>query len=60
MIPETKAGNFLPDRQFFFDGFGTPFCLDRGKTGTTLYFLLEMTFLQKLLLQMTDPLKVFM
>ena len=60
MIPETKAGSFLPDRQFFFDGFGTPFCLDRSKNGTTLCFLLEMTFLQKLLLQMTDPLKVVM
>ena len=33
MISETKVGDTLLDGQFFLDGFGTPFCLDRNRKG---------------------------
>ena len=33
MIPETKVDNSFPDGQFFLDGFGTPFRLDRHRNG---------------------------
>ena len=33
MISETKVDDFFPDGQFFLDGFGTPFRLDRNRNG---------------------------
>ena len=33
MISETKVDNSVPDGQFFLDGFGTPFRLDRNRNG---------------------------
>ena len=33
MITETKVDNSFPDGQFFLDGFGTPFRLDRHRNG---------------------------
>ena len=33
MILETKVDDSFPDGQFFLDGFGTPFRLDRNRTG---------------------------
>ena len=53
MISETKVDNTLLDGQFFLDGFETLFCLDRNRNGRGTMFFLEMTFLQKLFLQMT-------
>ena len=53
MISETKVDNTLLDGQFFLDGFETLFCLDRNRNGRGTIFFLEMTFLQKLFLQMT-------
>ena len=60
MISETKVDNSVPDGQFFLDGFGTPFRLDRNRNGGGIMLSLEMTFLQNLFLQMTGLLKVFM
>ena len=59
MISETKVDDSFLDGQFFLDGFGTPFRLDRNKKVGVLCFSLEMTFLQMLFLQMTRLLKVF-
>ena len=53
MISDTKVDNTLLDGQFFLDGFETLFCLDRNRNGRGTMFFLEMTFLQKLFLQMT-------
>ena len=58
MVSETKKNDSFPGSQFFLDGFGTPFRLDRKLNGVggggggvgALCFSLEMTFLQKLLL----------
>ena len=33
MTSEPKADDSFPDGQFFLDGFGTPFCLDRKRNG---------------------------
>ena len=33
MISETKVDDSFPDGQFFLDGFGTPFRLDRNGNG---------------------------
>ena len=33
MISETKVDDSFPDGQFFLDGFGTPFRLDRNRNG---------------------------
>ena len=33
MISETKVDDSFRDGQFFLDGFGTPFCLDRNRNG---------------------------
>ena len=33
MISETKVDDSFPDGQFFIDGFGTPFCLNRNRNG---------------------------
>ena len=33
MISETKVDDFFPNGQFFLDGFGTPFRLDRNRNG---------------------------
>ena len=33
MILETKVDDSFPDGQFFLDGFGTPFRLDRNRNG---------------------------
>ena len=33
MISESKVNNSFPDGQFFLDGFGTPFRLDRNRNG---------------------------
>ena len=60
MISESKVADSFPNSQFFLDGFGTPFHLDRNRNGGVLCFSLEITFLQKFFLQMTDLLKVFM
>ena len=39
MIWETKVDDTFPDSQFFLDGFGKPFRLDRNRTsrGITLF-----------------------
>ena len=58
IISETKVDNSFPDGQFFLDDFGTPFRLDRNRNGGVLCFSVEMTFLQKLFLQMTGLLNV--
>ena len=40
MISETKADNSFPDGQFFLDGFGTPFRLDRNRNaGAIMLFI---------------------
>ena len=33
MLSETKVDHSLPDCQFFLDGFGSPFRLDRNRNG---------------------------
>ena len=33
MISETKVDDSFPDGQFFLDGFGTPFSIDRNRNG---------------------------
>ena len=61
MISETKVDDTFLDGQFFLDGFGKPFRLDRKRTGGgVLCFSSEMTLLQKLFLHMTGLLQVFM
>ena len=60
MTSKTKVDDTFPDGQFFLDGFGTPFRLDRNRNGGGIMLSLEMTFLQNLFLQMTGLLKVFM
>ena len=60
MISETKEDDSFLDGQFSLDDFGMPFWLDWNRNGGVLFFSLEMTFLQKLLLHMTDLLKEFM
>ena len=61
MVSETKVDDSFPDGQFFLDGFGTPFCLNRNRNGGgVICFPLEMIFLQKLFLQRTGLLKAFM
>ena len=59
MIPETKVDDTFPDGQFFLDGFGTPFPVDRKRNGGGIILFKKMTLLQKLFLQMTGILKVF-
>ena len=60
MIPESKVDDSFLDDQFFLDGFGTLFRLDRNANGGVLCFSLEMILVQKLFLQMTALLKAFM
>ena len=33
MVSETNIDDSFPDGQFFLDGFGTRFCLDRNRNG---------------------------
>ena len=60
MISETKIDDSFPDGQFFLDGFGTSFRLDQNRNGRGINFSLGMTYLQKLILQMTGLLKILM
>ena len=40
MISETKVDHSFPDGQFFLDGFGTPFRLDRNRnSGGIMLFI---------------------
>ena len=57
MISKTKVSDSFPDSQFFLDGFGTPFRLNRNKNGDGIMFYIKMILLQKLFLQIAGLLK---
>ena len=60
MTSESKSNDSFLDGQFFLHGLRTPFGTDRNENGGVLCFSLEMTFLQKLFLQvMTGLFTVF-
>ena len=60
MISETKADNSFPDGQFFLDGFGTPFRLDRNRNAGAIMLFIRNDIPAKFFLQLTGLLKVFM
>ena len=41
MISATKVDDTFPDGQFFLDGFGTAFCLDRDRNGWGIMLLIR-------------------
>ena len=41
MISKTKVENSFPNGQFFLDGFGTPFRLDRNRNGVGIMLFIR-------------------
>ena len=45
MTSKTKVDDTFPDGQFFLDGFGTPFPVDRNRNGGGIILFKKMTLL---------------
>ena len=53
MISETKVDDSFPDGQFFLDGFGTPFHLDRNRNGGGVMLFIRNNIAAKVFLLIT-------
>ena len=59
MISETKVDDSFPDCQFFLDGFGTPFRLDRNRNGKGIMLFIRNDISAKVVSTQDRPIKSF-
>ena len=59
MISETKADNSFPDGQFFLDGFGTPFRLDRNRNAGAIILFFRNDIPAKVFSTADRPIETF-
>ena len=59
MISETKAEDSFPDGQFFLDGFGTPFRLDRNRNAGAIMLFIRNDIPAKVFSTADRPIETF-
>ena len=59
MISEIKADDSFPDGQFFLDGFGTPFRLDRNRNGGDIMLFIRNEIPAKVVSKDDRPIESF-
>ena len=59
MISETKVDDFFPNGQFFLDGFGTPFRLDRNRNAAAIMLFIRNDIPAKVFSTADRPIETF-
>ena len=59
MISKTKVENSFPNGQFFLDGFGTPFRLDRNRNGGDIMLFIRNEIPAKVVSKDDRPIESF-